>query len=511
MEDETHPSKLDGILKKIGFWKALAFLLLFAFILRVTLLLLWSPVISRDSVFYLQIGHQYSQGEFKKALKGAYPPGYPLVIHLFLKGGFSSEMAGRAASLLAGLLSLVFVVFLLLPLGKKWALLGGFLLSIQPYELRYSVMVLSESTYCAALLGAWCFFVRGLSSGKKSLFLGSSLCLVYSYLTRPEGILILLFFSGWTLFSRQISGWKKRGTVILLLWSVSLFLIFPYLIWLKALKTAGVSSTQGRWKITQKGGFREGLKVLFTQKKGGKTIEKFNPAALPQFGWRALKNFAKNFLRMAEISHPLFFFLALMALVLNLPPPWREIKWALGAFILCQLTVISLVRVDSRLVLQPSLMACFLALLGLYSLSQRWPGHYGRGEIGIVFILLLSTLPIGMRPLGTHKIYLRESGEWIRKQGGGPSMVLATQDVRMGFYTGAKKTVYLNGPKQPFSSEEDRKKYFNNLFALAEFYKASWVALDKRLWKGEKNWGNWKWVRTFKGLRNLGICLWKRR
>ncbi len=116
-----------------------------------------------------------------------------------------AELAGRIVSLVFGML-LVYISFLFarrLFRDNGKALLVAFLAAIQPYLVRYSGQVLSESL-AAFLFAATVFtFYVGWQERKTFLLSASGLCLVLTYLTRPEYLVFYAPFAGVLLAGRR--------------------------------------------------------------------------------------------------------------------------------------------------------------------------------------------------------------------------------------------------------------------------------------------------------------------
>lgn len=168
--------------------------------------------ISPDGVQYVRIGYNIWHG-FAYSSGGAMfpdiiqPPFYPFVSGFFSLL-FNPLLAGKIASLLAGLLLIVVTYRFLLRLsGKGVALAGAALTAFHPGLIAVSAQAASEAWYLlfVALLvyDGWHFINEPSRAGAGRLALWFSL----GFLTRPEMLVVVLFllavFTGLVLFARK--------------------------------------------------------------------------------------------------------------------------------------------------------------------------------------------------------------------------------------------------------------------------------------------------------------------
>ena len=185
-------------------------LLLLALSIRI-ILYSHTYLIAKDGAFqYIPVAKLYASGEFKEALSQVQTPLYPFLIALVSKIGLDIEPAGRLISLILNTLTIIPLYFL----GKKLfkssniSFLAGFLLAIHPYFARFSVDVLKEATYIFFFVTALWLSYEALSSEKLWLYLLAGMTIGFSYLTRPDGVEILIMVSLWILF-QKISKFRK--------------------------------------------------------------------------------------------------------------------------------------------------------------------------------------------------------------------------------------------------------------------------------------------------------------
>lgn len=225
-----------------------------------------TPVIGRDGLDFISIAKHFSEGNFHAGLGYPFHPLYPLLITLGSICGLEFEHAGKIVSLALG----IFTVISLYIIGRKMftqtiAFIAAFLLAIHPYATRLSVDVMSDPTY-------FFFYVTGFGLGyvaiikqKPYLFFFTGIASSFAYLTRPEGISVMLITGMWILINllapipiignkthdnRQQDriGYKTRINpsikYVTFLLIGFLILSFPYILYIK--------SETGTWQLSKK-------------------------------------------------------------------------------------------------------------------------------------------------------------------------------------------------------------------------------------------------------------------
>ncbi|MFH0813324.1 MAG: glycosyltransferase family 39 protein, partial [Pseudomonadota bacterium] len=120
-------------------------------------------LISRDGIHYVSLAQLYWSGSFFEGLAHPFHPLYPAIMGLVggIIGDF--ELAGKLISLTLSCLTIIPLYLI----GRsfydsKVGFIGGLLFIFQPYCVRFSVDVLSDSTFLF-------FFVFSLYLGLKAL------------------------------------------------------------------------------------------------------------------------------------------------------------------------------------------------------------------------------------------------------------------------------------------------------------------------------------------------------
>lgn len=161
-------------------------ILCLAFAMRV-LNIFTTSAIDLDGTIYADMGDAFSRGAFREGLGGTFPPLYPLLIgiaHLVIP---DLESAAVVVSLATGLLTVYLSFFFLKNLiGETKALYGAFFIAINPYLVKFSASVLSESLATLLVLITVFTFYRGWTENSQSEIALSGFFLSLTYLTRPE-------------------------------------------------------------------------------------------------------------------------------------------------------------------------------------------------------------------------------------------------------------------------------------------------------------------------------------
>lgn len=162
-------------------------LLCAGFVLRL-LIVLKAPCIEMDGIGYATIADQLARGLFREGLNNVFSPMYPLFVGLLHIVVRDVELAGRLVSLFFGVL-LIWISFLFadrLLRDKGRAAWAAALIAFHPYLIRYSGVVLSESTATFFFVLTVFSFYVGWQEQRRGILAASGFCLVLTYLTRPE-------------------------------------------------------------------------------------------------------------------------------------------------------------------------------------------------------------------------------------------------------------------------------------------------------------------------------------
>ena len=224
-----------------------------------------TPVLAKDGISYINIAKHFINGNFAGGLTHPYHPLYPLFISLGSVANLEHELSGRIISLLFSILSILTVyIFSKRLFNPQLAFITALLIAFHPYSVRLSVDVRSESLYFFFYMLGFCLGYAALTTKESYLFLLTGTTSALAYLTRPEGVSIIVILSAW-IAVHSIRDFKKphwyvgpRNLCLLLIG----FLIFscPYLLYLK--------HHTHSWTLTQKKQLSKisGINILLNDK-----------------------------------------------------------------------------------------------------------------------------------------------------------------------------------------------------------------------------------------------------
>jgi 4-amino-4-deoxy-L-arabinose transferase-like glycosyltransferase len=406
-------------------WHIILLILLIAFLLRIVLIL-EPEVIHSDGAEYIRHAKEVSAGNW---MGGASGPVYPALISLasfFMK---DYEVAGILVSVILGSL-LVLPVFYL---GKeifneKVGMLSALLSAVHPSLYGFSGSVLTESTYYFLLTTSVFFGWEAFKKGKvQSVFL-FSLFSTLAFLTKPEGVGLILIFSVWILLINPSQGrrpWIKRMGIFIL--AIFCFLLFssPYLIALK--------KELGKWGISKKASVtieafsKEGRGATVQREVEGVKInvESFFRNPIPLLGKVSL-GFLTSLYKFQQAFHPILFVLAIFGWIGIFRNRSRsDVK---GSFYLfthhtfflgC---VLPFFGINKRYVSQMVAISLLWAAFGCFEImgcASRW--FKKEGSVKKVSFILLSLLLCGlfiqgsMRRFHDSRLIQKEAGLWMKE------------------------------------------------------------------------------------------------
>jgi 4-amino-4-deoxy-L-arabinose transferase-like glycosyltransferase len=225
---------------------ALAAIVLLALVLR-TVRWQQNAVLFNDGPLFLELARVLQAGDLRLALAHPYHPLYAALIAALGPVAGSLERAGAALSIAGGSAAVLALWAFLRPaFGARAAWIGALLLAVHPRAVEYSGDVQSDGLYLALFLGSLACLWRALVRGSLPSAAASGALAGLAYLTRPEGLGLVLVAG--VLGARQIGtrAWRlpqlTRFGVALALGLA--FTSSPYLLALRA--------QTGEWRISQK-------------------------------------------------------------------------------------------------------------------------------------------------------------------------------------------------------------------------------------------------------------------
>lgn len=225
---------------------AVAAIVLFAALLR-TIRWEQNAVLFNDGPLFLELARVLQAGDLRLALAHPYHPLYAALIAALEPVAGSLERAGAALSILGGSAAVLALWAFLRPaFGARSAWIGALLLAVHPRAVEYSGDVQSDGVYLALFLGSVACLWRALSRGSLPAAAAAGALSGLAYLTRPEGLGLVLVAVGLGALHVVTRQWSlSRATRFAVALGLGLaFTSSPYLL---ALRAQG-----GEWRISQK-------------------------------------------------------------------------------------------------------------------------------------------------------------------------------------------------------------------------------------------------------------------
>jgi 4-amino-4-deoxy-L-arabinose transferase-like glycosyltransferase len=234
VERNLSPSDVPGRSPGQAFpWRALALVFGIALVARVGWFVAGPKVIENEGVYYARVGENLAAGRGLLSIHEVgkhllYPPLYATMISLGVRAGLPAETAGRAISLVFGILFPVVVLLVARRLyGTRAGWMAGLLTAVQPVLIVTSSAVLTESTYLTLSLTGMLFVTESLSLESWRPVVAAGLVMGLSYLCRPEAfILVGLFAAALVLFNRE--RWRLAAKRAALMLGVFAVFAVPY-------------------------------------------------------------------------------------------------------------------------------------------------------------------------------------------------------------------------------------------------------------------------------------------
>ena len=467
--------------------KNLLYLLLLALILRL-FLLHHTYVIAKDGVIYISLGRYFAAGDFTRGLGHFFPPLYPLLIATVSLLIRNFELSGQLISVAFGSLTVVPVYLLTKSLiNLKAGFLAAFFTVFHPLLVRYSGEVLAESIYIFLFVSALYFIWRALRSRRLPYFFFTGIFAALAYLTRPEGLglLVLVFF--W-LFFLVVSGDKsslslrKAALALSLLLLPAILLAFPYICYMKAHDT--------EWKLTRKVdifhrmGLREYLrKEPLAQKEA--TVETpterwvFDREKFFRFWGEYVRISSKTLLHFADVLHPALFLLLLFSFLKRRGPVFvpRANAFVFSAFLL-YLSVFSLIGLSHRHLTQLVPVALPWMALGILRLNdliysriikKRQRPFISKEKLLLILMVAVTIiiLPKTLSPQRKKKLILKEAGLSLKEKGLFEPVIVGNLP-RLSYYAGGRHI-----------EADDHASAYPPLIQKARFNGADYIVMEK--------------------------------
>lgn len=466
-------------------------ILLFGFALALRLIMVkWTYVMANDGVVYISMARDLFSGDFAAFSRENSHPLYPLMLGAVQKIVYDWELSGKIVSAITGsLLVIPFYLWGRANIGERTALYSTLFLAVNPYHVRYSADVITESTYVLFFFLAVIFSIDAASRKKVSLFACAGLFIGLAYLTRPEGIILLLPLMAWTLFIKFPAPKLKIAALSVLIVAV-VIVALPYMLYLR--------SNYGKWLITGKydvsriTGMQESPGVAKPVSPGtsaedmekqkhpaGKSARRLYTGIMNN-----LDHLAYLGKRFAETYHPLMTLLLLYGIVR------KKIAWAgkkaniyLLAVLLIYASILFRMHMvyqwfDRRHILPLAVLALYWAGAGfaylvesLKKYSNKEKGalnsHHGKIAALCLIILMAMILPKSLKPQRVDKLSEKRVGIWLKETNIEPPSIL-TNIPRVAFYAEG-------------INHDLNKVYFDNLINYMQEHNVDYIVLNDKV------------------------------
>jgi len=200
-----------------------------------------------DGPVFLDLARLMGEGEWLRALTHPYHPLYPFVTFVFHGVVDDWERAALCVSIVSGSAAVVALYFFLRhAFDAQTARIGGLLLAVLPYAATFSADIQSEGLYLALFTGALACLWRALQLAHVRLAALAGLMAGLAYLTRPEGIGVVVVGAGLAglVVARRGWAWRRGASWLAALLVGATIAVGPYVVLLRVEK--------GVWVLTQK-------------------------------------------------------------------------------------------------------------------------------------------------------------------------------------------------------------------------------------------------------------------
>jgi hypothetical protein len=458
-----------------------AAIVLLAVLLR-TLRWQQNAVLFNDGPLFLELARVLQAGDLRLALAHPYHPLYAALIAALEPVAGSLERAGATLSILGGSAAVFALWAFLRPaFGARAAWIGALLLAVHPRAVEYSGDVQSDGLYLALFLGAVACLWRALSRGSLPAAAATGGLAGLAYLTRPEGLGLVLVACGLGALQVVARTWSfSRLTRFGVALGLGLaFTSSPYLLALRA--------QTGEWRISQKkdlghlAGVEEyrgpvlgsasarvegapgGGRRARDAGRAGEAARAVPPWVEPSLGaergpdrdreggvarlGHELRDFGKNVSSTLRRGALVFLLVGCWAAWGRPGPRGRFVLAIVGVFALVTLAHQWNVGYLSRRHLLPPLVVAFgYAALGVDALGGLAARGLGRARVPVVpatasaALLALVALSNGakaVRPERSDALAERRAAEWVREHDAEPGFVAAARR-RVAYYAGAR-------------------------------------------------------------------------
>lgn len=451
-----------------------------------------TAVLFNDGPVFLGMAEGILAGRWDEILAHPYHPLYPALIALVSLGGADLETAAVAVSIGGGLLSVLAIfLFAYRGFGREVAWLSAWTVALHPWAVDFSSDVMSDGLYAGLYLLGFSFLASYLDRPKTGAALGCGLAAGLAYLTRPEGV-GLLIVAGVLFVARAVAKREDRIELLrafLVLGLAAAFVMAPLVFFMakqsgevglttkKSLSglARGDASTdlapidlawEQRQRVAEEGVLLTPLPLPLSSERaaGGGAIKP------PRTIWGFLEACSRA-LRTSlaalryEIAVMVIFGVWVMRGRFR---RWRETTVAVPVVLYSGLLI--LLVWGAGYVARRHALAALLPLVAYAAIGWRaaytafievlpWPRSDLRQHllatrglcVGLVLVLGLAWGARDMRPRREERIAVRTAAEWLRENREIQSRV-AAQKLRVAYYAGAEYSPLPSGNFGPIEA-----------------------------------------------------------
>ncbi|MBI4564512.1 MAG: glycosyltransferase family 39 protein [Planctomycetes bacterium] len=209
----------------------------------------WTTTVVTDGAYYLAMARAFAEGPFDRALDSfaGIHPLYPWLVALAGAVLGNLETAAYAVSILVASAAIVPLFFLIRAVwDERIALWTCFVYAIHPVLAIETCDVVNTGLFLALVIGSLGFLGLAFTSHRWAWHGLAGLCAGLAYLTRPEGIILGLFFAAAIMLGAVRApgrSWRRSAGASLAVATFALTAA-PYMLWIR--------SHTGQWHISSR-------------------------------------------------------------------------------------------------------------------------------------------------------------------------------------------------------------------------------------------------------------------
>ena len=411
-------------------WLGVAGLIFFFLVLRAGFLAA-GGIAATDEAYYIQAGLNLLAGKLYPAFgeTTAGQPLFPIFLTLGLKWGGDPVLAARGASLILSALTLIPFHLCVRSLAtKEETFWSDLIFVLAPFAVRFSTQAMTHSLFNLTLVLMLIFILRAKNSGRFGWAVLAGLAGSAAYLTRVEGLALVVFVAFGTLWVERL-GWKFFWGLL----ASFIFFCVPFWIWLRA--------AHGVWQLEWIEG--SGVTAAFLNQwrdflKETGPLTHFSPFLAA--GYLYLERLAKTYYLLFPRVFPVFVWIILGFGMVKM---FSSKKSGLASAVLILLFAsfpiffYPLLGIDARYLSPTGVFLTMFAGPGLCDLWERGGNRKWIRRLGLA-VLILNFLPGYGQVLAANRdapLEHKRMGEWIREHMTTPQVILGSDKLPC-FYAG---------------------------------------------------------------------------